>query len=114
VDLVVGNIGGPPRVFRNNAETSNNHWLAVRVLVHGRDAIGARVTLTSGDKRLVRLMTPAYSYLSSSEPRAHFGLGSNSEVDTIEVVWADGTKELFKVDAVDQQLIIRKGDGNAP
>jgi hypothetical protein len=114
VDLVVGNIGGLPRIFRNNAQRSNNHWLVVRALAQGRDAIGARVTLTSGDKRLVRLVTSAYSYLSSSEPRAHFGLGPINKVDTIEVVWANGSREHFTVDAVDQELTVRKGDGDSP
>ncbi len=114
VDLVVGNIGGPPRIFRNNADLSNHHWLAVRALTHGRDAIGARLTLASGEKRLVRLVSPAQSYLSSSDPRVHFGLGADDRAGRIEVVWPDGSEEHFEVAAIDRELTVVKGHGDAP
>jgi hypothetical protein len=71
------------------------------------------VTLISGEKTLVRLVSPAHSYLSSSDPRVHFGLGTVDKVDMIEVVWANGSREHFKVDAIDRELTVRKGDGDA-
>ncbi len=56
---------------------------------------------------------PAESFLCSSEPRAHFGLGSVSQVEAIEVLWPDGTRESFPGCAVDQRIELRKGEGRA-
>jgi hypothetical protein len=111
IDLVVGNLGGPPRIFRNDVPPPESHWLSVRALVGGRDAIGATVTVVAGGKRFVRPVLPGYSYASSSDPRVHFGLGGIDRIEAIEVTWPDGSREHFKADGVDRELTIRKGEG---
>jgi len=111
VDLVLGNLHGPPRVFRNDSPAPESHWLLVRALVGKRDAIGAEVTLTAGEKRFVRLVLPGYSYASSSDPRVHFGLGEIERIDAVEVNWADGSRESFDVDGVNRQITVQKGKG---
>ena len=54
------------------------------------DAIGARVTFTVGDMRMVREVNAVTGYLSQSDPRAHVGLGEKTKVDQIEIRWPDG------------------------
>ncbi|MEO7317375.1 MAG: ASPIC/UnbV domain-containing protein [Chthoniobacteraceae bacterium] len=54
---------------------------------------------------------PASSYLSSTDPRAHFGLGQAAEIDAIEVLWTDGTTERFPASPADRLMILRKGEG---
>ena len=111
VDLVLGNLHGPPRVYRNDSPPPESHWLLVRALVGKRDAIGAELTAVAGEKRFVRLVLPGYSYASSSDPRVHFGLGETGHVDSLEVKWADGSRESFDVDGVDRQVTLQKGKG---
>jgi hypothetical protein len=58
-------------------------------------------------------MHPAESYLCSSEPRAHFGLGSLEKVDAIEVLWPDGARETFPGCPVDRRIELRRGAGRS-
>ena len=53
------------------------------------------------------------SYASSSDQRLHFGLGSATKVDKIEIVWPDGFKEDVKVPTVDEIVTIVEGNGIA-
>ncbi|MCZ6678919.1 MAG: ASPIC/UnbV domain-containing protein, partial [Candidatus Poribacteria bacterium] len=113
IDLVVGNLSESPRVFRNDAPPPGTHWLLVRAVVGNRDAIGAEVTVVAGEKRIVRLVLPGYSYVCSNDPRVHFGLGNIEVIDAIEVTWPDGPRERFKAPGVDRELTVQKGTGEA-
>jgi hypothetical protein len=112
LDVVISVIAGPVQVYRNVAP-QRGHWLLVRALdpaLH-RDAYGAELTVRAGGRRFVRTINPGGSYLSHNDVRAHFGLGSAQRVESIEVRWPDGSQEVFPGGAVDQQLVLRKGDG---
>jgi len=114
LDLVVTNVAGPARIYRNVAP-KRGHWLMVRALdpaLH-RDAYGAEVTVQIGARRLMRWINPAYSYLCSNDPRAHFGLGPAERVDAIALVWPDGNAEMFPGQAADQVVVLRKGTGKS-
>ena len=78
-----------------------------------RDAIGAEVTVATAEAEFVRLVLPGYSYLGSSQLRAHFGLGTIEVVESIEIKWPDGSRERFKPLGVDRELTLRKGSGDA-
>jgi hypothetical protein len=112
LDLLVTTVGGPARIYRNIAP-DRGHWLLVRALdptLH-RDAYGAVVTVRAGGRRWVRLINPADSFLCSSDPRAHFGLGNAGHVDPIEVAWPDGSHETFAGGAADRLRVLRRGEG---
>src|SRR5262249_53818701 len=93
LDLLVTTVAGPARLYRNVAP-NRGHWLLVRALDPAlkRDAYGAEITVVAGSRRWLRWVNPGYSYLCSNDPRAHFGLGSTERVDTLEVIWPDGTE----------------------
>jgi hypothetical protein len=115
-DLLVTTIGGPARLFRNVAP-KQGHWLQVRALdpVHKRDALGAEVRVRAGERTWTAWLHPAESYLCSSEPIAHFGLGKVDRVDAIEVLWPDPapekSRETFPGGPVDRRIELRKGEG---
>ena len=111
VDLATNTLDNTLRLFHNVAPTRGNHWLSVRALTGKRDALGARIEVKSGRRTWTRLILAAYSYLSSSDPRAHFGLGKTERLDSLEVTWPDGKHESFDEHAVDRQLTIRQGEG---
>jgi hypothetical protein len=114
LDLVVNNIGSPARVYMNEAPRAGR-WLSVRAVdprLH-RDAVGAMITVTAGGRRFLRCLEASSSYLSCSELRAHFGLGWVKAVDSIEVLWPDGLREVFHVDCVDCAVELRRGEGQA-
>ena len=87
----------------------------LRVLDPGlkRDAYGAEVTVRAGGRRWTRWVNPGHSYLCSNDPRAHFGLGTAGSVESIEVLWPDGTREVFSGGPVGPrcEIVVRKGSG---
>jgi len=112
VDILLGNTQSAARLYRNEAPRAG-HWLIVRALdprLH-RDAIGASLSLTIGGRRVTRTVTRGFSYLSSSDPRPHFGLGPVSEVGPIEIRWPDGLVEAFDVPEVDRVWTLLRGEG---
>ena len=87
VDVAVNSIGGPLLLLRNTSPSG--HWLEVRL---PRFAPGALVTATLSDGRsFVQEVHAGSSYLSSEDPRIHFGLGRATRVAVVMVRYADGT-----------------------
>jgi hypothetical protein len=114
-DLLVTSIGGRARLFRN-VSPERGHWLKVRALDprYQRDAYGAEVRLRAAGRQWLRLINPAESYLSSSSALALFGLGKADRIESLEVTWPDGAREVFPGGAVDRLVELRKGEGRTP
>jgi len=114
LDLLLGNVEGPARLFRNDAPTAGNHWIALRCVHPGwkRDALGARVELVAGGRRRVQVLASSWSYCSSSPPVATFGLGAESAVSEVVVAWPDGTRERFGTLDVDRLHVLTHGTGS--
>jgi hypothetical protein len=113
LDLVVTTVGGRARVYRNICP-NRGHWLLVRCIdpaLGGRDALGSEVVVIAGGVRRLRLADAGGSFLSSSDARAHFGLGTTGAVDGVEVRWPDGSLERFPGSPANVQLTLRKGSG---
>lgn len=112
IDLLVGVTAGRPLLLENVAPRAG-HWLSVRAVLRagGREAIGAVVTVAGGGRRWQRVVQPGASYLSSHDPRCHFGVGAVETIDAIEVRWPDGRCERFAGGAVDRRIEIVQGSG---
>ena len=63
-----------------------------------------------GNKIQAQDLVSQSSYLSSNDPRLHFGLGSATSAE-IEIRWPTGASESFQNVAADQMVIIREGSG---
>ena len=98
VDVVISAIGSPAELLYNTS-TGGNHWIAIETVgsKSNRDGIGTRIKLT-GESGLVQYneVTTAGSYASSSDKRAHFGLGRDSLVKEIELRWPSGTLQVLR------------------
>jgi hypothetical protein len=96
-------------LLRNDAP-KENHWLKVKLVgtTSNRSAIGARVLLRYGKKIQSQQLLSQSSYLSSNDPRLHFGVGSETRVD-IEIRWPNGLEESIKNVSVDQVVTFREG-----
>ena len=62
---------------------------------------------------LLRIVNPGDSYQSSSDPRAHFGLGEAARYDSIHVLWPDGLAEVFPGGDADRAVELARGKGTA-
>ena len=116
LDLLVTATDAPAKLLRNVAPRPG-HWLTVRAIdpeLGGRDAYGAEVVVhAAGGRRWHRCINPGYSYLSSNDPRAHFGLGPIRQVERIEITWPDGSTQTFPGCAADEIIVIRKKEAKA-
>lgn len=114
LDLLVASTSAPAALYKNVAARLG-HWLQIRTVSSHRAgaAPGARITVASGNRRLVAEVQPQTGYLSESDSRVHFGLGQLSACDWIEVQWPDGAVQIerFAGGAVDQVLELRQGAG---
>ncbi len=113
LDLATSQVLGPLRLYRNDVPRAG-HWLLVRARTGKRDALGADVRVTAGGRTLRRLCLAAFSYVSSSDPRAHFGLADAARFDSIEVLWPSGRKERFEGGAADRVVELVEGEGRSP
>jgi hypothetical protein len=111
VDLVALDTSGPPHLLRNGGGTGN-HWIKVDARLAGgkRVAIGARVTVVSGERTQFHDVIPVNGYLAQGDPRVHFGLGSSARADKIEIRWPDGSKKTITDVATDQILTVVQGE----
>ncbi len=112
-DVLVTNANGNLKLYRNRAGDGGS-WLIVEAFtpVQRRLAIGAIVEVRSNTRNQRRTVTTAGSYLSSSDPRCYFGLGSDDRVDEIRVRWPGSTTwELFPGTAIGRVVRVEKGTG---
>jgi hypothetical protein len=112
-DLVVGNTDDTPTLLENRQQTGD-HWIAFRVVspTTNRFAIGAKVTLESGGARQLREVRSGGSYLSQSDLRAYFGLGSHAEPVALEVRMPGGARWRWQGLAVDRLHVLELLDSN--
>ena len=108
IDVVVSAIGSPAELLYNTSP-DNNHWILIQTVgvESNRDGIGTRIKLT-GVSGFVQYnhVTTAGSYASSSDPRVHFGLGTDTTIKEIELKWPSGTVQVLRNVKADQILKI--------
>ncbi len=104
LDLLVNGVADPPRLLRNDGGNQNN-WLTVELVgAQQRDALGTLVTaIAAAGPPQIRERQSGGSYLSSHDPRLHFGLGTATQAD-LEIRWPDGQIQQVKDVAANQIL----------
>ncbi len=114
ISAVVNNIDATPMLLVNEARNAN-HWLGV--VMQGtrsnRDGIGAAVTVYAGTRHWTQEVRSGSSYISSNDLRLHFGIGSATIVDGIEVWWPSGVRERFTPKGVDRFVTLVEGGGES-
>lgn len=115
VDAVVTTNGGPAHVLLNQTESSN-HWLTLRLTGHrsNRDAIGAVVELTTSHGTQWATVTTSSGYLSSSDPRVHFGLGESPKATCVKIQWPSGIIQTMTDIPGDRQIQIDEPASSDP
>ena len=117
MDIVVVDLDAGVKVLENVAprEGEAASWVGFQAVSGKKAAIvhGATVSIARDDegKRQYRQANPAYSYLSSNDPRAHFGLGGAAIAADVQVRWPDGTVEQFGDRPAGQYHVLAKGEG---
>ena len=108
-EIVVVNMGEGPSLLRNTGPRLGNSLL-LRAVTSGRDAIGARITVTANGRKQIDEVRSGGSFISQNDFRLHFGLGKATAAD-VSVRWQDGKVETFAGIAAGQVVTIEEGKG---
>jgi hypothetical protein len=98
-------------IILHNRGGNGNHWLMLNLTgtSSNRDATGAKIRLvTDNGQQQTRFVSTAGSYISASDKRAHFGLGSSKKLRLIEITWPSGIVQRLESVAVDQILTVKE------
>jgi hypothetical protein len=97
IDALITTNGGAAHLLHNETVTAN-HWITLRLRGHksNRDGIGAVVKITTAHGSQWETVTTASGYLSASDPRVHFGLGSDAVAQCIEIRWPSGIRQVLE------------------
>ena len=108
IDVVVTVLNGPPEIWMNRFHGNRNHWIILKLVgvKSNRDGLGTKVKITTSLGTQYNQATTAVSYNSSSDKRVHFGLGSAAVIETIELTWPSGIKQVLKNVKADQILTV--------
>ncbi len=114
LDVVFGNYEAGATVLRNDSRDGHRVIVALRGTRSNRFGIGALVRIVSASGIQVRPLVCARGYLSSSEPVAHFGLGSDDHIQRLTILWPSGSVQTYDDLDVDRRYTITEPTAGAP
>ncbi|MFQ5414496.1 MAG: FG-GAP-like repeat-containing protein [Phycisphaerae bacterium] len=114
-DLLIVNVA-QPAVLLENTTTTTNHYLTLQLAGQSRtrDAIGAKLRVTTGDTTQVREVVAGTSFLSSLPWEQRFGVADATLVDAVAVTWPGGDTQTIVNVPVDQVLPLEEGAAPDP
>ena len=111
LDVILTQVAGPPLLLRNDQKLGH-HWIRLKLIGNGattnRDAIGAQIKVRVASRTLWRQVMPTRSYLSQSELPVTIGLGAQTKIDAIEIVWPGGAKQVVTDVTIDALTVVRQ------
>lgn len=117
IDYVVNNLFDEALVYENLAKgaTQNNF---IQFTCHGPvknpNGVGTRITIFQKDSKQYQILNPSRGIFSSVEHLFHFGLGSNSKIDSVHIVWADGKFQKLVDLNGNQRVTLNYAEANSP
>jgi enediyne biosynthesis protein E4 len=113
VDIVISN-SGHESILLTNQVGSKGNWVLLNLIGTGsnRDAVGARITLTTEAGDQTKQIIGGRSYLSASDLRVHFGLGQARTIRQLEIKWPSGAIDRLQNLEIDRILSIKEGSTN--
>lgn len=115
LDIVINNQDGAPTILKNSGHKSN-HWATFELqgTKSNRLGIGARVKVFTGDVVQTSWLVSGGSYISQNDMRLHFGLGSATTIEKVEVRWPSGKVDTIQNLKADQFYGLLEGEGVVP
>jgi len=111
LDLVVNNINAPASIYRSRVrERTGRGALTVRLQGEGRNpfGVGARVLLHAGGEVQLLEQSPTRGFLSTVEPKLHFGVGARTRADSLVVIWPDRRMQVLREVTLPAALTLRQ------
>ena len=114
LDLVVNNINAPASIYRNGGGGNANSYLTIGLRGWGANTagIGTKVIVRTGETKQLLEQAPTRGFLSSVEPRLHFGLGPSKQIDSLIVIWPDRRFQVLTNVPVNRALVLSQSDAS--
>jgi hypothetical protein len=112
LDVVLNPVNDYPQLLRCDSSTGN-HWIKIRTIgtKSNRSGIGARLRCVTGGHRQIDEVRSGGSYASQNDLRVHFGLGTSTTADRVEIRWPSGHLEVLENVDADQLIYVEEGKG---
>ena len=111
LDVLITENGGPAHLWRNELSGANYLRVQLEGKASNTEGIGSQIIAVVGKKRMYRRIRTGSSYLSQSEKVASFGLGKNTQVDSLLVYWPGGQTDVLLDLQGNQELQVLEGTG---
>ncbi|MDB5287477.1 MAG: RNA-binding protein [Mucilaginibacter sp.] len=111
LDLVINNINQPASIYQNTSrEINNTSYLAIKLKGKGKNtnAVGAKVFLYADKNIQYQEVNQNRGYLSCVSTTLNFGLGNQSKIDSVKIIWPDRTSQLITSVKINQLLTINE------
>ncbi|MBX9892087.1 MAG: FG-GAP-like repeat-containing protein [Chitinophagaceae bacterium] len=112
IDIIINNTNEAASLLENTAaqQKEKPHYLQISLASNkpNHSALGAWISIYYGGNKQVYEYTPYRGYMSSIESIAHFGIGKNTKIDSVVVIWPDHKQQTFLDPAIDQRLHIQE------
>lgn len=108
LDLVLNNLDEKALILENNSSESDVHSIGIELKYQGKNpyGIGSKLMAYNNGRLQYQELYTVRGFQSSSQPRIHFGTGGNSKLDSLRVIWPDGTSQVLQDVPADQLLTI--------
>jgi hypothetical protein len=109
MEILINNQNEPPSLLKSTQKPTGN-WVILRLegTKSNRSAIGTRVRLTAGGRTQIDEVRSGGSYLSQNDLRVHFGLGSATSIEEIQIDWPSGTRQVERDLRINRILSVRE------
>ena len=111
-EIVIVNMNDKPTVLKNEGTRGNWIRIELEAVKSNRSAMGARVTVQTGDRRQMAEVSGGSSYYSQHETALYFGLGASTRVDALAIRWPDGKINTYRDVAVNRTVRYRESSGS--
>ena len=110
-EALVNNVNEVPSLYRNTAAVGNFVSLQLVGSKSNLAALGATVTLEQGNDKREQEVRSGSGYISQSDLRLHFGLGTAAKAEKIVIRWPSGLVETLRDLAANEFYVVREGSG---
>jgi hypothetical protein len=115
-DVIINNMDSKPTLLKN-VSSNNNNWLKIKLIGKENSTTplnptGSKVFVTAGGVKQRFDLISGSGYASQNEQTILVGLGQNTKIESLEINWVNGEKEFFKVEKLNQMILIKQGTGN--
>ncbi|THD69758.1 hypothetical protein E7Z59_05365 [Robertkochia marina] len=117
LDLVLNNLNEPSVILENKSEADEkHHQISFDIRFEGANThgIGTKVLGYTEGRLSYRELFPVKGFQASSQPRIHLGTGQAQTLDSLRIIWPDGTTELWEDIKTDQIMTLEPGDNRQP